>query len=173
MRRSCPWRTPVQSRATPPGIPPGQAFNFTTGAYPNQLHSVALHGPFAYLPNTGASPNGPVRFNVNTPSLLSVLDRNTNVDAGQTIHMHLAVAQQSNPTRRFITQPWSMAFKNTADEGLRGQRREQYRGKVRVDPTTGRPRSERPRRRHPRVPDPHRKEPARHRSSINLDTRAF
>ncbi|MBC7927338.1 MAG: beta-propeller fold lactonase family protein, partial [Bryobacteraceae bacterium] len=41
-------------------------FTFTTGAYPNQLNNVAIKGGYAFLPNTGASPNGPVRFNVNT-----------------------------------------------------------------------------------------------------------
>jgi len=120
-------------------IAPGPAFTFTTGAYPNQLNSVALHGSFAYLPNTGASPNGPVRFNVNTQSLLSVLDRNTNVDAGQTINMHLAVAQQTNPARRFITQPWSMAFKNNGDEGYVVSAASNIVVKVRVDSATGAP----------------------------------
>ena len=53
-------------------------FTFTTGAYPNQLNSIGIKGNFAFVPNTGASPNGPVRFDVNTHSLLSVLNRNTN-----------------------------------------------------------------------------------------------
>jgi YVTN family beta-propeller protein len=49
----------------PPGDPANPAnFTFTTGAYPNQLNNVAIKGAFAYLPNTGASPNGPVRFDV-------------------------------------------------------------------------------------------------------------
>src|SRR5262249_36165971 len=53
-------------------IPPGTSFTFTTGAYPNQLNNIAIKGAFAYIPNVGASPNGPVRFDVNTHSLLSV-----------------------------------------------------------------------------------------------------
>ena len=37
-------------------------FPFPTGAYPNQLNNIAIKGDFAYVPNTGASPNGPVRL---------------------------------------------------------------------------------------------------------------
>jgi YVTN family beta-propeller protein len=98
-------------------IPPGPNFVFPTGAYPNQLNSVAIKGPFAYLPNTGSSPNGPVRFDVNTQSLLSVINRSTNLDAGLTINMHRAVADQVAGNKLFITQPWTMAFKHGADEG--------------------------------------------------------
>ena len=98
-----------------PATPVTTDFTFTTGAYPNQLNNLATHGNFAYLPNTGASPNGPVRFNVNTQSLLSVIDVRTNKDAGQTINMQSAVGAQANPTKLFITQPWAIAFKNNAD----------------------------------------------------------
>lgn len=92
-------------------------FKFQTGAYPNQLNNLALHGGFIYVPSTGASPNGPVRFDVNTHSLLSVLDTNTALDTGKTINMHVAVKNQSNTQRLFITQPWAIAFKHRADEG--------------------------------------------------------
>ena len=98
-------------------IPPGPTFVFTTGAYPNQLNNTAIKGHFAYVPNTGASPNGPVRFNVNTQSLLHVINRTAAADAHHTINMHLAVAQQASPTRRFVTQPWAMAFKHGTGEG--------------------------------------------------------
>jgi YVTN family beta-propeller protein len=91
---------------------------FTTGAYPNQLNNVAIHESFAYLPNTGASPNGPVLFDVNTQSLLSVINTSSDTDAGKTINMHLAVKAQTNPVRLFITQPWAMAFKHAGDEGF-------------------------------------------------------
>src|SRR5215831_8810404 len=91
----------------PPGDPANPAnFIFPTGAYPNQLNNIAIRGGFAYVPNTGASPNGPVRFDVNTHSLLSVLNRTTNVDAGQTINMHTAVRDQPATPKLFITQPW-------------------------------------------------------------------
>ncbi len=57
-------------------------FKFTTGAYPNQLNNIAIRGRYAFVPNTGASPNGPVRFDVNTQSLLHVIDLNARQDAG-------------------------------------------------------------------------------------------
>ncbi|MBI3368484.1 MAG: hypothetical protein HY021_08595, partial [Burkholderiales bacterium] len=91
-----------------PGDPADPAnFKFATGAYPNQLANVAIKGNFAYLPNTGASPNGPVRFDVNTHSLLSAINRTARLDAGQTINLHRAVASQANPDKLFVTQPWA------------------------------------------------------------------
>jgi YVTN family beta-propeller protein len=103
-------------------IQPGSAndpanFKFPTAAYPNQLNNLAIHGNFVYLPNTGASPNGPVRFDVNTQSLLSVIDRTMAVDAGKTINMQLAVKNQTSPVKLFITQPWAIAFKQLVNEG--------------------------------------------------------
>jgi YVTN family beta-propeller protein len=63
---------------------------------PTSLNNVAIKGHFAYVPNTGASPNGPVRFNVNTQSLLHVIDGVTGADAHRTINMHQAVANQTS-----------------------------------------------------------------------------
>lgn len=121
-----------------PANPP--QFTFVTGAYPNQLNNVAIKGNFAYLPNTGASPNGPVRFNVNTQSLLHVLDRATNRDALQTINMHLAVARQpAGLEKLFITQPWAMAFKNRTNEGFVVSAASNIAVKISVNPTTGAP----------------------------------
>jgi hypothetical protein len=44
------------------------------------LQAVAIKGTHAYLPNTCASPDGPVRFNVNVQSCLSVLDTTTDAE---------------------------------------------------------------------------------------------
>jgi len=118
-------------------IPPGASFVFPTGAYPNQLNNVAIKGRFAYVPNTGASPNGPVRFNVNTQSLLHVIDRAASLDAHRTINMHLAVANQTNTTRRFITQPWAMAFKHGSGDGYVVSAASNIVVKVATDPTSG------------------------------------
>jgi YVTN family beta-propeller protein len=93
------------------------SFVYTTGAYPNQLNNAAIKGNFVFLPNTGASPNGPVRFDVNTQSLLSVINRTSNLDTGRTINMHAAVRDQTNPDKLFITQPWAIAFANASDTG--------------------------------------------------------
>jgi YVTN family beta-propeller protein len=122
----------------PPGDPANPAnFVFPTGAYPNQLNNIAIKGNFAFLPNTGASPNGPVRFDVNTHSLLSVLGRISNLDAGQTINMHLAVKNQTALPKLFITQPWAIAFKNGVNEAYVISAASNHVVKLAVDPTTG------------------------------------
>lgn len=125
------------NRVAPPANPQPADFIFTTGAYPNQLNNIGIKGNFAYVPNTGASPNGPVRFNVNTQSLLHVINRVTNGDAGRTINMHVAVRNQTNPSRLFITQPWAIAFKNRSDEGFVVSAASNIVVKIAVDPTTG------------------------------------
>jgi YVTN family beta-propeller protein len=118
-------------------IPPGPNFIFTTGAYPNQLNNIGIRGNFAYVPNTGASPNGPFRFDVNTHSLLSVIDRNLNVDAGRTINMHTAVRDQVNPPKLFITLPWAIAFKHLSDEGYVISAASNIVVKLAINPATG------------------------------------
>ncbi len=120
-------------------IPPGAGFTFTTGAYPNQLNNVALHGGFAYLPNTGASPNGPVRFDVNTQSLLAAINTATDADAGVTLNLHTAVAAQTGLPKLFITQPWAMAFKHGADQGYVVSAASNIVIKMAVNPATGAP----------------------------------
>jgi YVTN family beta-propeller protein len=124
----------------PPGDPANPAnFTFTTGAYPNQLNNIAIKGSFAFVPNVGASPNGPVRFDVNTHSLLSVIDRTTATDAGQTINMHLAVKNQTVTPKLFNTLPWAIAFKHSADQGYVVIAASNVVIKVAVDPATGAP----------------------------------
>ncbi|HKE56885.1 MAG TPA: beta-propeller fold lactonase family protein [Pyrinomonadaceae bacterium] len=118
-------------------IAPGPNFIFTTGAYPNQLNNVGIKGNFAFIPNTGASPNGPFRFDVNTHSLLSVINRTLNVDAGQTINMHTAVRDQQTQPKRFITLPWSIAFKHQADEGYVISAASNFVVKLAINPATG------------------------------------
>jgi YVTN family beta-propeller protein len=119
----------------PPTVPP--TFTFPTGAYPNQLNNIGIKGNFAFVPNTGASPNGPFRFNVNTHSLLSVIDTTSNTDANQTINMHLAVGNQMNPQRLFLTIPWALSFKHAADEAFVVSAASNVVFKIAVDPTTG------------------------------------
>jgi len=57
---------------------------------------------FACLPNVGASPNGPVAFNVSTQALVHILDTATNRDTGLTINLHAAVAAQPEGTRKLF-----------------------------------------------------------------------
>jgi YVTN family beta-propeller protein len=55
------------------------AFDIPTGAYPNQLASIAIHPQFlqAFVVSTAASPNGPLRFNHMVQGLVSVFDTAT------------------------------------------------------------------------------------------------
>jgi YVTN family beta-propeller protein len=126
-------------RIAPPATPVEADFKFVTGAYPNQLNNLAIKGNFVYIPNTGASPNGPIRFDVNTQSLLSVMDIYNNADAGRTINMHLAVKNQTATPRLFLTQPWAIAFKHLANEAYVLSSASNVAAKIRVDPNTGAP----------------------------------
>lgn len=122
----------------PPGDPNNPAnFTFKTGAYPNQLNNIAIKGNFAYVPNTGASPNGPVRFDVNTQSLLHVIDRAGAKDANKTINMHLPVAEQTGLPRLFNTLPWAMAFERQSNSGFVVIAASNIVIKVNVNPTDG------------------------------------
>ena len=126
------------ARIAPPAVITEEDLKFNTGAYPNQLNSIALKNTFAYVPSTGASPNGPVRFDVNTQSLLGIIDGSYK-DTGATVNMHLAVKNQRNATRLFLTVPWSIAFKHRLNEGYVLAAASNVVAKVSVDPTTGVP----------------------------------
>ena len=108
---------PALRRIAPPAAPAAADFRFVTGAYPNQLNNIAIRGRFAFVPSTGASPNGPTRFDVNTQSLLSAINLGTRTDANRIINMHSAVAHQTATPKRFVTQPSAIAFKTLVDEG--------------------------------------------------------
>jgi YVTN family beta-propeller protein len=120
------------------GNEPGQDPRFVTGAYPNQMQAVAIKGTFAYLPNVGASPNGPVRFNVNTQALVHVINLTTNQDAQLTVNLHRAVADQPEGTiKRFLAVPWAMDFKDNENVGYVVSAASNVIVKVAVDPATG------------------------------------
>ena len=93
-------------------------FTFATGGFPNLLNSITVKGNRAYLPNVGASPNGPVRFDVNVQSFLSVFDTTTDQDSGQTINMNKGVGAEPPGIRLFNTTPFAIAFKKNSDEGF-------------------------------------------------------
>jgi YVTN family beta-propeller protein len=99
------------------GITPGANFDQPTGAFPNQLNSIVIKGDHAYLPNTAASPNGPVRFNVNVQSFLSVIDLATDTE-GATINMNKGInLEAASPTRVFLAVPWAAAFEHGSNTG--------------------------------------------------------
>ena len=71
-------------------------FTVTTGAFPNMLNSIAIKNNRAYIPNNGASADGPVRFNVNVQPLLSVVDLRNNKEGEvdgrkQTLNMNRGI----------------------------------------------------------------------------------
>ena len=49
-----------------------------TGAFPNLLQSIVIFGNRGFVPSSGASPEPPLRFNINVQSLVSVFDVATN-----------------------------------------------------------------------------------------------
>jgi hypothetical protein len=119
-------------------IEPGKNPDFVTGAYPNQMQAVAVKNGFVYLPNVGASPNGPVRFNVNTQALVHVIDTTRNQDANLTFNLHRAVADQAEGTlKRFLAVPWAIAFKTNENVGYVVSAASNVVVKITVDPTTG------------------------------------
>ena len=105
-----------------PAVDP-PAFTFVTGAFPNQLNGIVLHGSRAYVPNTGASPDGPVRFNVNVQALLSVIDTSADTEGQangqpQTINLNRGINfEAAGPNKLFLAVPWAIAFKHKSDEG--------------------------------------------------------
>ncbi len=126
------------ARIAPPAVITEEDLKFNTGAYPNQLNGIAIKNSFAYVPSTGASPNGPVRFDVNTQSLLGIIDGNYR-DTGATVNLHLAVKNQRNPNKLFLTVPWAIAFKNRSNEGYVLSAASNVIAKVTVNPTSGVP----------------------------------
>jgi YVTN family beta-propeller protein len=100
--------------------PNNAATNIDTLAFPNQLESIVVRGNRAYVPNTASSPNGPVKFNVNVQSFLSVIDIITDQEAGnQTFNMNKGIQFEPFGKRLFPTNPSAMAFKHSdAFEGF-------------------------------------------------------
>ncbi len=89
-----------------------------TFAYPNQMQSIVLKNGRGYLPNVAASPEGPVKFNVDTQAFLSVFDVTAKSELpGGTINLHAAVKAQTFTPKLFVANPWAIAFKHNANEG--------------------------------------------------------
>lgn len=125
-------------RVAPPATIDEASLRFTTSAYPNQLNNMIVKGNFAYVPSTGASPNGPTRFDVNTQALLHVIDLAKNADAALTINMHKAVADQAATPKLFVTVPWAIAAKTREDQAYVVSAASDVVIKVNLDRGTGR-----------------------------------
>ena len=92
-----------------------------TAAFPNQLQNIVLRGDRAYLPNVGASPTGPLRFNLDTHAFLNVIDGvngSSPSDLGA-LNLHLG-ARDPEPGKRklFFANPWAVAFSSQIGEGF-------------------------------------------------------
>ena len=102
-----------------------QTFTTPTGCYPNQLASIAIHPnrSLAYVVSTGASPNGPQRFNVMAQGMVSVYNTSTGaeVTAGQTdpnvrrkapLNLNQGINLSTTPAPRlFLTNPVAMTWR--------------------------------------------------------------
>jgi YVTN family beta-propeller protein len=96
-------------------------FDNVSGAFPNLLEAIAVRGNLAYVPGTCSSPNGPFRFNVNVQSCLSTIDTVGDVEAfgsGTTLNMNVGVNFEPAGVKLFNTNPFAIAFKQSAAEGF-------------------------------------------------------
>jgi YVTN family beta-propeller protein len=63
-----------------------------TGAFPNLLLSIVLFGDRGFVPNSAASPEPPLRFNINVQSLVSVFDIPSGTEiADQTFNLNRGI----------------------------------------------------------------------------------
>ena len=63
-----------------------------SGAFPNMLQSLVLFGDRGFVPSTGASPEPPLRFNLNVQSLVSVFEIGSNQEiVDQTFNLNRGV----------------------------------------------------------------------------------
>jgi DNA-binding beta-propeller fold protein YncE len=102
-----------------------QTFTTPTGAFPNQLAAIALQpgAARAYVVSTGASPNGPLRFNQMAQGLVSVFNTTTRLEvtSGQTdpsvrrtapLNLNQGVNLATTPAPRlFLTNPVAMTWR--------------------------------------------------------------
>ncbi|MET0988458.1 MAG: hypothetical protein ABW034_23925 [Steroidobacteraceae bacterium] len=65
--------------------------------YPNMLFSALVRGPLLYVPNVGAQPEPPVRFNVNVQGLVGVLNRIRGIETDRSLNLNAQVAKETQP----------------------------------------------------------------------------
>jgi hypothetical protein len=73
--------------------PTGPIANTPQGVYPNALWAALIRGRNVFVANEGASPEGPVRFNVNVQYLAGVIDIVTGREkTGSTVNLNQQVS---------------------------------------------------------------------------------
>lgn len=94
-----------------------------TSAFPNQLQSIVIRGSQAYLPNIAASPDGPLRFNVDTQAFVNVIDgvrgrKPVDASAAKFLNLQLGARNpEPGKKRLFFSNPWAMAFTSQRGAG--------------------------------------------------------
>ena len=94
-----------------------------TSAFPNQLQSIVIRGGQAYLPNIAASPDGPLRFNVDTQAFVSVVngvrqDRERDGAPSRFLNLHLGARNpEAGKKRLFFANPWAIGFTSQSGNG--------------------------------------------------------
>ncbi|MCJ8272221.1 MAG: hypothetical protein MJK04_22830, partial [Psychrosphaera sp.] len=89
-----------------------------TAAFPNQLQSIVIREGHAYLPNIGASPTGPQRFNVNTQAYVNRIDGigGDEVDGPNNNLHHGGRKPESGNPELYFANPWGIAFTRQSGE---------------------------------------------------------
>ena len=92
--------------------------------YPNMLFSSLIRGALLYVPNIGAQPEPPVRFNVNVQGLVGVLNRVTGFESDRTRNLNSQVAKETQPAVADETKTLDRVFLNdlvAVDADKRGE----------------------------------------------------
>ena len=89
------------------------------------LFGALVRGPLLYVPNVGAQPEPPVRFNVNVQGLVGVLNRVKGVETDRSLNLNAQVAKETQPAVADETKTLDRVFLNdlvAMDADRRGKR---------------------------------------------------
>jgi len=83
------------------------------GAFPNQLGSILIRGGRVYVPNIGAAPEPPIKFNVNVQALVHVVDATARQEAAS-LHVNLneQIKSETQPAPADATKTLTRVFGN-------------------------------------------------------------
>lgn len=66
--------------------------------FQNQLHAALIRGNRLFVPNTGAQPEPPIRFNTNVQALVGVVDTGTNTEvSAETVNINAQIKDETQP----------------------------------------------------------------------------